>query len=422
MKNNQGHGIHYGFVILFCCCLMMGINVGIAFSCAGIFYEPVSESIGVSIGQFGIYMSIMYVASSLLLPAAGKMMERFSARKLIGGASAVMGLTLVGMSFSNRLFEFYVAGAILGFTMAFLLYLGFPTLINRWFNAKVGLMIGICSAASGIGGILFNPLGAYMITTLGWENAYRIFAAIVLLLETPLLFLLLRDRPADKGLLPFGAKEDKGEKTAVTGIAYRDSLRMPSLYALIVLAFLLMATSTLNLFIPKYVTGLDFSLEQASYAAAAVMTGVTLGKLALGQINDWSCMAGVLATTLGGALGLLLIMLGGSSLWLIILGSFRLGVFRRHGADRHAHSHCFRQSRLSPNLFARIYSACSRRRLGFRSMGLHNRADIVRLHLYNWNRDDGGQSRYRCCGAAQGFKSLALSLGLAVNAAFCSVP
>lgn len=49
-------GIHYGFIIVFCCCLIMGIYVGLVFSCAGIFYDPVSRTLGVPVGKFGIYI------------------------------------------------------------------------------------------------------------------------------------------------------------------------------------------------------------------------------------------------------------------------------------------------------------------------------------------------------------------------------
>ncbi|MDE5901898.1 MAG: hypothetical protein K2H21_01640, partial [Muribaculaceae bacterium] len=58
-----GGRMHYAYVILICCCLMMGVNVGLSFSCAGIYYTPVSQSLGVPVGEFGIYMSIMYVTS-----------------------------------------------------------------------------------------------------------------------------------------------------------------------------------------------------------------------------------------------------------------------------------------------------------------------------------------------------------------------
>ncbi|MDE6669360.1 MAG: MFS transporter, partial [Muribaculaceae bacterium] len=210
MKNDsivamEKQRLHYGFVIVACCCLMMGINVGLTFSCAGIFYRPVSESLGVAVGEFGIYMSVMYVASSLMLSVAGRLLERYSARWLFSANSALMGLTFLSMALYDKVWEFYVAGGILGVTLAFLLYLSFPTLVNRWFQTRVGLMIGICSAASGIGGMLFNPVAGWMITVWGWRWAYAGFGVLILGVVSPLLAWLLRDRPADKGLLPYGA-------------------------------------------------------------------------------------------------------------------------------------------------------------------------------------------------------------------------
>ena len=167
MNKHKKNTFHYGFVIVACCCLIMGVNIGLTFSCAGIFYTPICQSLDVAKGEFGIYMSVMYVTSILTLTLAGQLVERLSARWLFSGCSALMGLTFGAMAFFNSLWEFYVAGGVLGVTTAFLLYLSFPTLVNRWFRSKVGLMIGICSAASGIGGILFNPIAGSLIENIG---------------------------------------------------------------------------------------------------------------------------------------------------------------------------------------------------------------------------------------------------------------
>ncbi|MCM1006150.1 MAG: MFS transporter [Prevotella sp.] len=330
---NQKKGLHYGFIIVACCCLMMGVNIGLTFSCAGIFYKPVSESIGVSTGKFGIYMSVMYVASSLMLPAAGRMLEKYSARLLFSISSAIMGLTFLAMAFFTDVWEFYAAGAVLGATLSFLLYLSFPTMVNRWFDAKVGLLIGVCSAASGIGGMIFNPIAGAIITAVGWRMAYGVFAAVILFVVTPVLYILLRDYPADKGLLPYGAdvaeKADVGvdnkKTSAGKGIEYYKAIRMPVFYLLVLFAFLMMGVSTLNLFIPGYTESLEYSIESAAWAASASMAGVTLGKLVLGYINDRNCTAGVLVTTLGGAVGLLIMLLGHDGLWLILGGAFLFG-------------------------------------------------------------------------------------------------
>ncbi|MDE6098526.1 MAG: MFS transporter [Muribaculaceae bacterium] len=322
--------LHYGFIIVGCCCLMMGINVGLTFSCAGIFYQPVSAALGVPVGEFGIYMSVMYVTSTLMLSVAGGMLERWSARWLFTLNSALMGCTFVAMSLFTRVWEFYVAGGVLGVTLAFLLYLSFPTLVNRWFKSRIGMMIGICSAASGIGGMIFNPMAGWIIASYGWRWGYASFGLIILLTVTPLLAILLRDRPQDIGLLPYGEKNTSATAhatapTTASGTPYSKALRMPAFYLTLLFAFLMMGASTLNLFIPNYVTDHGFSLEQASLTAAAVMAGVTIGKIALGYINDRNCLAGVAVTTLSGIGGLLAIIGCGGSFLMILSGAFLFG-------------------------------------------------------------------------------------------------
>lgn len=324
---NSSRKMHYGFIIVACCCLMMGVNVGLTFSCAGIFYRPVSESLGVPVGEFGIYMSVMYVTSTLMLSIAGRMLERYSARWLFTGNAALMGATFLAMGFFNNVWEFYIAGGVLGVTLAFLLYLSFPTLVNRWFHSKVGLMIGICSAASGIGGMLFNPMAGWMIAEWGWRWAYGAFGVIIIAVVTPLLGLLLRDRPSDIGLQPYGIAEAAASKSGVQaeGKTYSEAARSPLFYGLILFAFVMMGTSTLNLFIPGYVTDHGFSLEQASLTAAAVMAGVTVGKLVLGWVHDRNCMAGVVVTTACGMGGLAVLLAGAGALASIMGGAFLFG-------------------------------------------------------------------------------------------------
>lgn len=327
MKSFKLGNIHYGYVIVFCCCLIMGVNIGLVMSSAGIFYQPVSDELGVSVGKFGLYMSFNYLTSTLMLSVAGKLMERFSARMLLTLSSAVLGLCLVAMGFFYAVWQFYVTGSVIGITLAFLLYLSFPTMINRWFKVKVGLFIGICSAASGIGGILFNPIGASLISVYGWRTAYMVFGAIILLIITPLLGLLLRNYPSDKGLQAYdeGKKAQKQTHKMETGVEYVKAIKMPIFYGMMVYAFLMISVSTLNLFIPNYVTGLDYSLEQASFAASAVMMGVTIGKVALGTINDKNNVLGVSTTALGGIAGLGLLLAGQTGIAAVIIGGFLFG-------------------------------------------------------------------------------------------------
>ena len=47
--------------------MIMFVIVGLVMSCAGIFYRPVSEDLGVDVGEFGIYMSLNFLVSTLTI-------------------------------------------------------------------------------------------------------------------------------------------------------------------------------------------------------------------------------------------------------------------------------------------------------------------------------------------------------------------
>lgn len=319
--------LHYGYAIVLCQFLIMFIIVGLVMSCAGIFYRPVSEDLGIDIGKFGLYMSFNFLFSTLTLSFAGKLMERYSARILLTVSSVVAGSVFLAMSRFTALWEFYAAGILFGITLAFLLYLGLPTLLNRWFKARMGVFIGICSAGSGIGGVLFNPLGGWLITEYGWRTAYLIFGLMILVLVTPVLATLLRDYPRDKGLEPYGTSDVQMKVTALAneGTEYARALRMPIFYGLVIFAFLMNAAATLNVFLPSYVQSVDFSLEEASFVASAAMVGVTVGKVGLGAINDRDTLVGVLVTIGLGIAGLLLLLLGHIHIAISIAGGFFFG-------------------------------------------------------------------------------------------------
>lgn len=115
-----------------------------------------------------------------------------------------------------------------------------------------------------------------------------------MVIVAPILGLLLCNYPEDKGLKPYGETEvsdtvssrSDGKQSTGDGIEYVLAVRMPVFYGLIVFAFLMNAAATLNVFVPTYMQEIQFSVEQASFVASAVMVGVTVGKVFLGMIND----------------------------------------------------------------------------------------------------------------------------------------
>ncbi|HEY2256063.1 MAG TPA: MFS transporter, partial [Variovorax sp.] len=115
-----------------------------------------------------------------------------------------LGMALVTMA--SHLWHLFVLWSLLlgvgtGLTA---LVLG-AVVANRWFVTRRGLVIGLLSASSATGQLAFLPVAAWMIGHWGWRSAtVPVFVGSILL--GVLALLLVRNRPSDIGLLPYGER------------------------------------------------------------------------------------------------------------------------------------------------------------------------------------------------------------------------
>ena len=77
---------------------------------------------------------------------------------------------------------------------------------TRWFDAHRGLVLGALSAANATGQLVFLPLLASLAEQRGWRTAALVVAAAAALVFL-IVMALMRDRPEDLGLKPYGARE-----------------------------------------------------------------------------------------------------------------------------------------------------------------------------------------------------------------------
>ncbi len=308
----------------------------LAFSCAGIFYTPVSEALGVGKGVFAIYMTILCLAMTVTLPFAGKLMETKDVRVLLSVAVVFVGGSLIAMSSFGEVWQFYIAGAFIGVGEAFLLYLAVPTLINRWFKKRVGFFIGLCMAFTGIGGVIFNPVGGALIASGpdGWRMGYLVFGIVALVIALPFTLFCIRSFPSDKGLRPIGDEEAPvvaGVAPTLTGTSAVVAMRSMAFYAMVVFAGLVNLCTVIYQFLPSYATSLGASFPEvaaiAATLASAAMLGQAIGKVALGAINDRSVYGGLLVGLASGIVGLALMWLVPGSIPAMLAGGFLFGIF-----------------------------------------------------------------------------------------------
>ena len=327
---------HYAYLIVASCIIIMCLPCALALSCAGIFFTPVSEFFGVSRAQFTLYFSILNIFMMISLPIAGNHLSRLDARKVLSGGCILTGLGLIGMSLGNSMPWFYVMGATMGFGLAPLIYLSVPTLINNWCVKNVGFFVGLCMAFTGIGGVIFNPIGTALIQggPEGWRTAYLVFGIIALAGTLPFTLFVVRTKPEDKGLKPFGAGEAQAKaethEAAVDGVPASVAMKTPAFFAIAIFCGVITLNQTIYQFLASYATSFEATLPQIAAAsgvvASAAMAGQAIGKVLLGVINDRSIRLGIICGIGAGIGGVLLMWAMPSILPILLAGAFLFGV------------------------------------------------------------------------------------------------
>ncbi|MFN8191922.1 MAG: MFS transporter [Nocardioidaceae bacterium] len=174
-------------------------------SSTGALMEPLEQDFGWSRTTTSGAVTLNLVLYGLTAPFAAALMERFGLRRVVAAAlvlvSAGSGLTVV-MTSAWQLWVLW--GLAVGVGTGSLALVFGAIVATRWFERHRGLVVGIFSAASSTGQLVFLPVIAHLASGPGWRWAALLVAAFALAL-VPLVWLLLRDRPADVGLAPYGA-------------------------------------------------------------------------------------------------------------------------------------------------------------------------------------------------------------------------
>ncbi len=201
----QRRGIHYGWVVAAITFLTM-LTMSAALGLPGAMLQPLGKEFGWSTEQISSALALRFALFGLMGPFAAVLMERWGLRAVICTGLALVGLGMALVTTASQLWQLFVLWSLMlglgtGLTA---LVLG-AVVANRWFVARRGLVVGMLTASAATGQLAFLPLAAWMIEHWGWRSAV-VPVVVGTVLIALLAFALVRDRPSDVGLLPFGEK------------------------------------------------------------------------------------------------------------------------------------------------------------------------------------------------------------------------
>jgi MFS family permease len=290
-----GKKIFYGWYIV-AASLFIIILDGLLLYSFGVFLPYLNEDFGLTRAAGSSLFSFRSLVQAPAFILAGRLIDKFDPRAVIlgGGLIAALGMFMSGIA--ETTWQLYISyGFFVGLGDA-VLYITCVALVSRWFVKKRALAIGIITTGVPLSGLITNPLTAWLINGFGVRNA--LFALGALMTTVIMAAFVLRARPADMSLRPYGEEdngrdekpggagvpEEKSDWTAIEAISTPNYWLMYAMYFLGFTTFLIIVTQFYNF---------EIDLKVAALAAAGPPAAIGLGSI-IGRTLLSSILAEVL--------------------------------------------------------------------------------------------------------------------------------
>jgi len=206
--------VHYAWVVAAVGFVTLITAAGFR-STSGVLIVPLEDEFGWSRATIGLAVSINLLCFGLGGPFAAALVERFGLRR-------VMATALVTVSIGSALTVLMTEpwqlcllwGVVNGLATGAVSVPLAAIIANRWFVERRGLVTGLLTASNATGQLVFLPALAAIVTSFGWRWAAVTVATVAIGVVFPLIVLLVRDRPNDVGLRPFGASAETADAAA----------------------------------------------------------------------------------------------------------------------------------------------------------------------------------------------------------------
>ena len=185
----------------------------------GVILLPLGNEFQWSRATVSTIIAINIFLYGLIGPFAAALYQRFGLRRTMMTAMALLaggyGLSTV----ATQYWQFVILwGVVVGIGSGMAATVLGAAVANRWFTEKRGLVMGLLTASTATGQLIFLPALAKAVEVNGnWRAAPWIVTGATLL-AIPVIWWLMRDGPRDVGLRPYG-EPVAGLDEAGTGVS-----------------------------------------------------------------------------------------------------------------------------------------------------------------------------------------------------------
>lgn len=289
-------GIHYGWAVAAVTFLTMLVTAG-AVGAPGVLILPLQKEFGWATSEISSALAVRLLLFGLMAPFAAAFMNRFGVRPVAMVALSLIAASIIGSFFMTQLWQLVLLwGIVLGFGTGLTAMVLGATVATRWFVQRRGLVVGLLTASTATGQLVFLPLLAALTEQVGWRAAMTFVLGMIALAALGIL-ALMRDRPVDVGLAPYGATQivpapaqaaSLGAMLASPLVALRDAAKTSTFWILFG-TFFVCGASTNGLVQTHFVALCgDYGMAAVTAASVLAVIGIFdfLGTVGSGWLSD----------------------------------------------------------------------------------------------------------------------------------------
>lgn len=203
--------MHPALVVVAVTFLALLVSAGLR-SAPGVMMLPLELHFGWDRATISFSAALGILLYGLVGPFAAALMVSVGIKRtMLGGLALMAGSTFASQWMSAPWHYVLSWGVISGVGSGAVASVLGAAVVNRWFATRQGLVMGLLSASTATGALIFLPFLAWLSEGGAWRPVAQMVSLACLLL-IPLVAWLVPERPQDRGTARFG--EDPAQATA----------------------------------------------------------------------------------------------------------------------------------------------------------------------------------------------------------------
>jgi MFS family permease len=290
------------------CSIGLAVGFGPVFVFSfGLFQKPMIAELGWNRAEFSLGFSLATLSTALLITHVGSIIDRHGIRPVVIAGCLLLPAGLIAFSLVHSYPAFLLIAAGMGLVGATTSYPAYVSALPLWFQRHLGVALSLAVTGVGYGTALAGLLISVFIRNLGWRDAFRALAAVVLVIGLLNIIVFIRDRPR-----PARAPRDRAVDQQASRQIFRAAMRSHLFWRLaIAFALVPVVSIGINFHLPAILTDHGYSALQVAGVAGVLGGAILVSRLLVGAILDFVSARIVGAVLFGGqALGVLLLVTG----------------------------------------------------------------------------------------------------------------